>query len=298
MEAEKYSLLVRALDQLPHPRKPKVRLSDKLILRVYFWGVVHDRSTTWATKPKNWPADVPHALPSESAMSRRMRSVSVLALLERLLAKLADSFPGPTLLKSIDSKPMLVGHCSGDRDARWGKLGRGKARGYRLHCVCRENTPIFWTICSMNEHDSSVAPALVRRLPPDGGYLVGDNAYDTNQLHQIATQYNYQLVSPPRKSNRGKRDIKKNCPQRLRALDMLDSPLCILRRHSNFGSSLYARRTDAERSMAALAMNGLSYLPPWVRGPRRVAAWTAGKIAITMIQKLARNRTLKQALMN
>jgi hypothetical protein len=107
---------------------------------------------------------------------------------------------------------------------------------------------------------------------------VADNAYDSNELHEAAAAVNHQLLAPARRVNKGVRDIEHNCPQRLHALDMLDSPLEHCGLKSDFGCNLYNRRESIESCFGEMSLMGLHYLPAWVRGPRRVALWTAGKI--------------------
>ena len=43
---------------------------------------------------------------------------------------------------------------------------------------------------------------------------------------------------------------------------------------------LYGRRQRIESGFGGLTSAGLGPLPPWVRGPRRVALWTAGKVLL------------------
>lgn len=288
MEARIYRYLCVLLTQVAHPRKPRIQFSDQRILQVLFWAALFDRPISWACDALNWPAALRdlQALPSSATMSRRLASVSVLALLERFLAFLGDRFPD-SLVKAMDSKPLLVGHCSGDRDAQWGALGnRGKARGYRLHAAIDSPVPRVWIITSMKPHDSAVASQLLARLGERGGagYVLGDNAFDSNPLHQDAAAINHQLVAPPRKCNRGKtRNTQYNSLERIRALDLTDGPPPSLG-GSRFGPALYARRTDVERTFAQLAMRGLDHLPTWIRGPRRVAWWVAAKIALNLVR--------------
>ena len=107
--------------------------------------------------------------------------------------------------------------------------------------------------------------------------------YDSNPLHEKAAGNNHQLVSPPRACNKGVRDLKHNCPQRVRALGMLDSPLekCGLKSGSARNSTTAA---SGSRGYGGLTMLGLHYLPAWVGGPRRVALWSAGKILIPPVR--------------
>jgi hypothetical protein len=283
MEAKVYRAICSWLASVAHPpRRKREQFTDRVIIMVYLWSAINDRPVSWACDDGNWPDALPgHALPSDSTMSRRLRTVGVLQLLERLLAAVTDALPVP-LVKTIDSKPLLVGAYSKDRDAKRGRLAeRQFARGYRLHALCHGRAVRSWTIASLNENDSTVGPALLSRLEGGGGYAVGDNAYDTNACHARATQTRHQLVAPARFVNRHVRDAKYNRPERLRALDLLASPMELACRQPNaFGVALYNARESAESCFGELSMRGLNYLPAWVRGPRRVALWTAAKLAL------------------
>jgi len=223
-------------------------------------------------------------------MSRRLRSVGVLQLIERVLIALADVQHMP-LVKTIDSKPLLVGAYSKDRDATRGRIAaRLFARGYRLHSVFHGRSVRCWTLAPMKQHDSEVAPQLLEKLAGGGGYAVGDNAYDTNKCHEHAARANHQLIAPPRAVNREVRDAKYNLPERLRALDMLASPLEKCGKINGFGVSIYNYRESAESAFGELTIRGLNYLPAWVRGPRRAALWTSGKLILHNHRCLKRQR--------
>src|SRR5690349_1368855 len=105
-------------------RRTRVIYSDGLILLVYFWSVLHDRPRCWACRRENWPAAMRRSLPmlpSESTLSRRMRSVSVMLLLASVYHHLAALRTRPsstttttttttmTLVRAIESKPLPVG---------------------------------------------------------------------------------------------------------------------------------------------------------------------------------------------
>ena len=144
----------------------------------------------------------------------------------------------------------------------------------------------------MSDHDSLHAPGLLRRLT-GGGYVVADNAYDSNALYLICAEMNHQLIAPPRAVNKGVRDIHYNCKERLHALDVLDSPVQWAGLPPLFGQRLYNLREAVESCFGELSMMGLNYLPAWVRGARRVALWTAAKILLhhcrrAKIQRLMR----------
>lgn len=282
MEAKVYRAFLRLMMSLPHTRRgPRRQFDDRWIIMVYLWAVINDRPVSWTCDEQNWPDELlDRPLPSNATMSRRLRTLGVLQLLEQLLQTLSDLTPVP-LVKTLDSKPLYVGAYSKDRDAKRGRVGAGLfARGYRLHALCHGRAVRWWTLAPMNQHDAGIAPQLLKRLEGGGGYAVADNAYDTNECHAYAAGMAHQLVAPPRRVNRHKRDIKYNRPERLRALDLLASPLEKCGQANRFGIGLYNCREAVESSFGELTMRGLNYLPTWIRGPRRVALWTAGKIAI------------------
>lgn len=290
MEAKVYRAILKILLSMSQPpRGARRQFTDRWIIMVYLWSVINDRPVSWACDEQNWPKEqLDCPLPSNATMSRRLRTVGVQALLERLLMTLTDALPTP-LAKTIDSKPMVVGAYSKDRDAKRGRLSeRLFARGYRLHALCHGRSVRSWLIAPMNQHDSEVAPQLIDRLEGGGGYAVADNAYDTNHCHARASVACHQLVAPARFKNRHVRDARYNAPQRLRTLDLLASPLERCGEPNQFGIALYNLREQAESCFGELSINGLNYLPAWVRGPRRVALWAAGKLALHALRCIKR----------
>ena len=299
MEAQLYRTLYRHVMSIAHRRRPRVQFIDQLIVMVYLWSVLHERPVCWACDTDNWPKDLlGFELPSDSTMSQRLETPGVKQLIERVLTAAADLFP-PTLVKSIDSKPLPVGAYSKDADAKRGRIAAGQfARGYRLNVLTHGRAVQSWTLAPMNDHDSLSAHTLLSHLRGGYGYVVADNAYDSNELHLAAAAQNHQLVAPPREANKGVRDAKYNVPQRLRALDLLDeSPLkhCGIRvgnfGASSFGTELYNQREAVESSFGELSQMGLNHLPSWVRGPRRVALWCAAKLLVYLC-RLAKKKGL------
>jgi hypothetical protein len=69
-------------------------------------------------------------------MSRRLRTLGVNQLLERIMQKLTDLSP-KTIFKAIDSMPLRIGHYSNDRDAKSGRAAGATARGYKLHALSK-----------------------------------------------------------------------------------------------------------------------------------------------------------------
>jgi hypothetical protein len=299
VEAQLFHALYRHVTCVDHARRrrPRERFGDRAVVLVYLWSVLHERPVCWACRRQNWPPAGPpwgEALPSDSTMSRRLRTLGVQQLLERVLAAAADRFP-PTLVKAVDSKPLYVGPYSKDADAKRGRVAAGQfARGYRLHALTHGRAVRGWRLGPMNEHDSAAAPALLLASLSGGGYgyVVADNAYDANELHALAARLGHQLVAPAQVAKRGVRDARHNCPQRLRSLDLTHCPLRRCAAPGEFGRALYDCREWAESCFGELTMMGLHYLPAWARGPRRVALWVAAKILCYLCR-----RTAKQGLM-
>jgi len=92
MEREQWAELSKALRDLDRSFTDNTyhTHSTVLIVRVYLWAVLHDRPTSWACAPRHWdPATRPRHLPSQSTMSRRLRTDAVKQLLERMSRRLA-----------------------------------------------------------------------------------------------------------------------------------------------------------------------------------------------------------------
>lgn len=296
MEAKLWRPLYTLITALPHPRRrAKEQFDDRAIVLVLCWAALNHESRLWACDPDNWPADFDRPLPSDSTISRRSRRVGVPQLFARAMAAVADLLDGPAgppIVKEIDSKPMTVGAYSKDADARRGRVANKQfARGYRLHALCHGRHVRHFAVGAMDEHDAAHAPALLGALA-GGGYVVADNAYDSNTLHADAAARNHQPVAPPRRCNAGVRDAKANCPARLRSLDVMDSPLTRHAGPAAFGRQLYNCRESVESCFGEPSHVGLNYLPAWVRGPRRVALWAAAKILIYLVR-----RAVKKGLM-
>ena len=298
MEAQEFLCLRRIITALPHPRRARVRFSDKNILLVYVWAVLHDRPVYWACDVRNWPDAWAMVLPDDSTMSRRMRSVSVLQLLDRLHQAICGLFALATMVKHVDSFPFPVGSYSHDIDTRRGRCTREMARGYKLHAACVDRVIAVWTLMPMSVNDQVAAPQLFARLR-GVGYITADNGYDANATHLAASSCQHQLLAPPRNCNsdRRVRDLKqqrqRNCRQRLQALDMLDSPLRHAGAANLFGRTVHRQRLEMEQTLGQLRLLCLGTLPTWVRRPHRVAPWLAVKIILLNLRSARRRGKIK-----
>ena len=104
------------------------RFSDSWVALTFLWAVLHDRPTCWACDPGNWPeAQWWHVIPSQSTMSRRLRTVGVLSLLARAGAALREEFPrGP---EQVDGRQ--AGRGLRPRPAAGGRGEQGPRRAGR-----------------------------------------------------------------------------------------------------------------------------------------------------------------------
>jgi hypothetical protein len=246
------------------------------IVVVFLWAAIHDRPTSWACDRRHWPAAPARPLPSQSTMSRRLRSRGVRELLVKVEAELGGD-PRRWWVERIDSKPLPVGAHSKDPDARYGRAGRNFARGYKLHAIWGGGPlPSAWRIEPMNTGDSVAA----RRLLPElagSGYVVGDSQYDSNPLHQAASP-RHQIVAPQQHPGRAL-GHRRHEPSRIHALEMLARP---------FGKALFRYRNEIEHVFGALTnfAAGLSPLPNWVRRHHRVHLWVQAKLLINAVRQI------------
>src|SRR5512145_2895457 len=109
--------------------------SDRLIVAMFVWSVAHDRPLCWACQRTSYGSMFrPRRLPSVSQFCRRMPTPRVQRMLEALHQRVARS-SSPTDLMFLDARPLVVGACSKDPDARPGRVYGGFARGYKLHAL-------------------------------------------------------------------------------------------------------------------------------------------------------------------
>src|SRR5687768_15170244 len=118
MELERWAELSVAISAVAveFGRHKRDQHSTALIVRVHTWAALHDRSVSWACRPKNWtPRTRPAALPDQSTMSRRTRRADFEEFQQRVGRRM-NGKPEPTLLKVVDGKPLELPNHTGDRD--------------------------------------------------------------------------------------------------------------------------------------------------------------------------------------
>lgn len=292
MEQELFRMIHSMLRRLGRRRvNRRFTYTDASILEVYLWAVLNDRPVVWACDPANWPPGLRRGpLPSQSRVSRRMRSAGVQRLLKRLECRAVRAGRATPLACVIDGKPLPIAGHSRDRQAGYGRAARGKAKGYKLHAVVDLTGVVWaWRVAPMNKDERVMARRLMRDMP-GGCYLLADKNYDSNPSFAAAAQRGVQMVVPRRYGADRGLGRHAHDPSRLRSRDLLENTVC------EFGRSLHAMRGAIERFFGSLVSRpgGLTCLPPWVRSHRRVSQWVQAKL-ITNALYAQRKQQLRHA---
>jgi hypothetical protein len=291
MEHQLWKAIVALLATLGKPRKRRAAdYTDHDIVGVYYWAVIHDRSTEWACQARHWPIHRRRRpLPSPGTMSRRLRKPSVVALLDALERRVtAPKEPG--LFWMIDGKPLPIGGCSKDRQAGYGRAASGMAKGYKLHAlVGADGSVAAWRVAPMNKDERVMAERLLKAAAPEVvGYVAADSNYDSNRLHQACDDRGDLQLVTPRRGGPGKgTGHRRQAAGRLRSLAMTQTPFL------DFGGQLLVDRAEIERQFGNLTNwgGGLGPLPAWVRTHRRVRRWVQAKLVLTALKRSAQIRT-------
>ena len=281
MERELWRILYRLTLELDRPWGDW-RYATADVLGAYFWAVLHDRPTKWATDPKQWPDDLrPALLPPQSTLSRRLRRPRTIELMtaveEHLLAMIVV---GNCLVQIIDGKAIAVSGVSKDPDIGYGRGAGGNQRGYKLHAVWGAGPmPIAWGLAPMNVSEKTMARHLIPTLP-GSGYLLADAQYDANPLYDLATETGFQFVAKKTKDRgRGGLGHRRQSAGRLRSMELLGTA---------FGRALFNQRNTIECRFGAWVSfgGGLGPLPAWVRRFSRVRNWVQAKIMVSGVRWL------------
>jgi hypothetical protein len=244
-----------------------------VIALVVLWAALHDRPRNWACEARNWSETKlrPIQLPSPSVLSRRADSVGM-GVFWRMLEEALRGSGCHGVLSIIDGKPLFVGGCSKDPDARWGYGAGMHGNGYKLHVIWSNHAvPEAWDVSSLERSEQVVAQELLPQVD-QGGYLLADGNYDTGPVHEAAGRRGYQLIAQDRRPNAGKGHRRLNA---FRARS-------IVLRNSTFGQEWLVHRSEIERvfGQASSFASGLSPLPAWVRRTKRVRTWVWAKLLI------------------
>jgi hypothetical protein len=175
----------------------RARYGDGLIVSVYLWSVMHDRTLSWACDRSNYGKLFrPRKLPSVSQLSRRIRTLRCQKLLQRVHEELGD-LPTPTSMSYLDGKPLTVGVASKDPEARRGHVMGGFAKGYKLHGWITEDRRIpLWSVESLNRGEQPVACVLAEYMPrlPELSLVLADQNYDGHDLYNALAMHQGMLL--------------------------------------------------------------------------------------------------------
>lgn len=304
MEHELFALLLDCLESIKDARwrPPHCQFSDRDIVIVLLWAVLHDRPIDWACQRCNWPThDRTRSLPSGSTMSRRLRTDSVLDLLLRVIH--SCNLPRPderhqndgTLI--LDAKALAIAWHSADPDARVGRGVGALAKGYKLHLLtdCSGRIVAF-SICPLNVNEQRVAELLIQSLPVDDEdndasptpyrRVLADAGYDANRLYDVAGEQHLQLIAQRRYKDAQSIGHHKHSPYRLTALQLMQDDCTILAPR---------RRIEGVFGTMGNVIGGMTPLPNHVRRMHRVERWVIAKIIIYSLHRQRRKVRLPAA---
>jgi hypothetical protein len=261
-------VIVESLLALVQPVGRRFRYGLQEILRVVVWAALHDRPMVWACQAENWPPALrPARLPHPSTISRRWRSSAVQAEAYRLHEVSVARLGVVSRYAAIDGRPLLVGGCSKDPDARCGRGAGGMGKGYKMHAVVDARHVILaYEIQPLNRAEQSVALHLLPKTPGTVTRVIGDGNYDSTKLHEVAAGTGKKLYTPLRENRVGRR----RQPRRLRLLRLAQRDV---------GRRLLKARDEIERAFGRTTTIAFGYkgLPAWARRTHRVFRWMWAK---------------------
>lgn len=287
MEHQLWKQIVVEVQRLDKSRRRSENAyTDGEIVLTWFWAVIHDRPASWACQRVNWPIHLRRRrIPSDSRLSRRLRTASVRQLLEQVEASVLAP-QGQGLVWLVDGKPLPVSKVTKDRQA-----GPYKgAKGYKLHALVDATGSVkAWRITPLGKDEKEMARRLLQQASLQG-YVVADGNYDSSALYEFCEERgNLQLLTPLRASPGGKRR-KSQAPGRRRSIERQDG---LRAQDKPFVTDLFRQRGDIERHFGNLTSwgGGLTHLPPWARTHRRVHRWVQAKLILNALRCRSRQRT-------
>lgn len=257
------------------PANPRCTHSDLTIACVLLWAILHDRAVSWACQPQHWPGDLrPRPLPTQSCVSRRQHTQEVATLGHHAEQRLREQLPEHDI-KIIDARPLAVGGCSKDPEARKGYGAGLMQRGYKLHLLCDQAGAVdAWVLTPMNHSETQAATLLLEHARPATSHVLAGGEYDVNALYELAARRGVHLLALPRVKRARAPGHRVHHPERLANWAWM---------RSRQGQRTVRRvRSVIERvnGWQGMASIGLRDLPHHVRRLHRVRLWVAIKLLI------------------
>jgi hypothetical protein len=280
MERELWPIVYRALRDAARDVSQKyVHYHPWAIAAVLLWAAIHDRPVRWACRAENWSTTRlrPPDLPSASAVSRRAARPGFAVFLNHVAARLKGDGP-PAWELTLDGKPLPVGHCSKDPDAKGTALGRG----YKLHAIWGDGAlPEAWEVTARRDYEGAVAERLLTQVR-GRGVLLADGNYEASRVYDAAAAAGYQLLAPPADGSTGTGHHYQSPHRRVSLAWFADG----------LGWDLYRERASIERAFGNVGSfgGGLGPLPNWVRRQGRVERWVWCKLVINAARILYRRQ--------
>jgi len=149
--------------------------------------------------------------PSQRTREHRLKAVPAtlpaqIGCLDRHLVSLIQPWTNSGRAEAIDSTDLRargcvwyqkyrekgkLPHTSIDHEAHWTKSGwHGWVYGWKLHVVS-----VVAVLTAANVSDSKPAPELLREVPAEVHFVLGDRHYNTPDLHQLCQQDDRLLVT-------------------------------------------------------------------------------------------------------
>lgn len=259
--------------------KPSSRqhYSDREILFVMLWAVLHDRPMCWACLAEHWPGRRrPAQLPHPSTVSRRARSERMTAFLKSAHSTFRQHLSTNSKTVAIDGKPLLVSDYSRDPEAANGRSMRRWGRGYKLHAVVDEQGVIqAFEVLPLNVQERLAARRLLVDLPESVRRVFADGNYDSGPLHSHLEPLRRKLYTPLINNYASPRSH----PRRVRLMRIMNNEI---------GIKIANAREHIERQFALLGNLGFGFkgLPNWVRRQHRVTRWISHKLLLYHAWKL------------
>lgn len=222
---------------LPPAKRPRgrpVTYPDRLILKALLIMIIRRVYTAWAllrfleqAEPlvqqlRALLTDAHGRFPSRRTWERRLQRLpttlpGLIGCLGRYLVQVLNPWAVQGHGAAVDSTALrahggvwhkkdreqgVVPHTSIDTEASWSKSGwHGWWYGWKLHLavtIGRLWIPLAAELTPANEADNVIAPRLLRELPMEVRYVLGDQHYNTPQLRVECALHNRELVATRR----------------------------------------------------------------------------------------------------